>query len=107
MFRPQVARARLGQYEILCTESVSTIPFLASSVQSRVLFAGFGQQSQVGVGVLPEREEILVSLLGFGGVAGEYGGARQADVGQRIERPPVGAFVVEHFLELGRGFRAT
>jgi hypothetical protein len=40
-------------------------------MQRRVFLTSFDQDGDVGVGVLPEREEILVGLPGFGGVAGE------------------------------------
>jgi hypothetical protein len=38
-------------------------------LQPRVLRLGFFQDGNVGVGVFPEREEILIRRLGFGGVA--------------------------------------
>src|ERR1700740_1434372 len=39
--------------------------------QLRVLLFGFFQDGDVGVGVFPEGEEILVGGLGFGRVAGD------------------------------------
>ena len=39
------------------------------SLQFRVLGFGLLQDGDVGVGVFPEREEILIGRLGFGGVA--------------------------------------
>src|SRR5579859_7724460 len=44
----------------------------------------------VGVGVLPQFEEVLERLFGFRRVAGERGGARQTQVGERIELSPIG-----------------
>ena len=52
----------------------------ASLVQLRVLRLGFLQDGDVGVGVFPEGEEILVSRLGFGGIAGEDVGTGQANM---------------------------
>src|ERR1017187_266235 len=40
-------------------------------LQLRVLRLGFFQDGDVGVGVFPERQEILICSLGFGGVACE------------------------------------
>src|SRR5436309_12794274 len=41
----------------------------AELLQLPVLYLGFLQDGDVGVGVFPEREEILVRALRFGGVA--------------------------------------
>jgi hypothetical protein len=40
-----------------------------TSLQLRVLRFGFLQNGDVGVGVFPEREEVLVSGFRFGGIA--------------------------------------
>jgi len=40
-------------------------------LQLCVLRFGFFQDGDFGIGVFPERKEILVGSLGFGGVAGE------------------------------------
>src|SRR5882724_313487 len=68
---------------------------------------GFGllQDGDVGVGVFPEREEVLVGGAGFGGVAGEGVGASEAQVGQRADDAVQDyAAMVEDFLEFGGGF---
>ena len=51
-------------------------------LQLRVLRLGFLHYGNVGVGVLPEGEEILVRTLRFGGVAREAVGAGQTQVRQ-------------------------
>jgi hypothetical protein len=44
------------------------------------------EDGDLGIGVLPQREEILIGRLGFGGVALHGIGARQAQARQRAER---------------------
>jgi hypothetical protein len=46
-------------------------------LQLRVLRLGFLQYGDVGVGVFPEGEEVLVGSFRFGGVAGEGVGTGQ------------------------------
>src|SRR5215472_1178423 len=56
----------------------------SSLLQLFVFFFRFDEDGDVFVGVFPEREKILVGFLGFGAIAGERRGAREADVGERI-----------------------
>src|SRR5215831_5657338 len=61
------------------------------SLTFRVLGLGLLQDGDVGVGVFPEREEILVSRLRFGGVTLQGVGAAEFEVSKR-------AFgIVQHF----------
>src|SRR5580704_16901793 len=48
---------------------------------------GFGleEDGEVGVGVFPEGEEVLVGGAGFGGVVGEDGGTGDAEVGEGVD----------------------
>jgi hypothetical protein len=50
------------------------------SAQFRVLGLGLLKDGDVGVGVFPEREEILISGAGFGGVALQGIGASEAEM---------------------------
>ena len=52
-------------------------------VQLRVLRFRFFQDGDVGVGVFPEGEEILISSFGLGGITFECVGAGEAEVGER------------------------
>src|ERR1022692_444280 len=49
-------------------------------LQLRVLCLGLLQDGYVGVGVFPEREEILICRLGFGGVALQGVGATELEM---------------------------
>src|ERR1039458_6929481 len=51
-------------------------------LQLCVLRLGFFQDGDVGVGVFPEREEVLVCTLRFGGVAGKGIGPAQLQARQ-------------------------
>src|ERR1700693_2772134 len=70
---------------------------------------GFGgdEDGDVGVGVLPLGEEILICRLGLGGVGLHHIGASEAEMGQCangfIQNNPA---MVEDFLELGSGLGA-
>jgi hypothetical protein len=59
---------------------------LSQLLQLRVLRLGFLQDGDVGVGVFPEGQKILVSGLGFRGVAGEDISAGKAEMRQRTQR---------------------
>ena len=81
--------------------------FQQGLLQLRILRLGFFQNRDVGVGVFPEREEILIGSLGFSGVA--LHGIGSADLEMR--ECPDGfvehnSAMVEDFLELGSGFVA-
>jgi hypothetical protein len=58
--------------------SVSFPQVSKTLLQLRVLRFGFLQDRDVGVGVFPEGEEVLVLRTGFGGVAGEGVSAGEA-----------------------------
>src|SRR5262245_19413512 len=55
-------------------------------LQLRVLCLGFFQDGDVGVGVFPEGEEILVSLASFGLVPQSCVGVSLAEAGERNHR---------------------
>ncbi len=55
-------------------------------MQLRVLRLGFLQNRNVGIGVFPEGEKILIGDAGLGGVAGEGVGTGEAEMGERTER---------------------
>src|SRR5208337_700521 len=55
-------------------------------LQFRVLGLGLFQDGDVGVGVFPEREKILIGGAGFGGVALHGVSARQSEAGQCTPR---------------------
>src|ERR1035441_595165 len=71
-------------------------------LQFRVLRLGFFQDGDVGVGVFPEDEEVLVGTLRFGSVAGEDIRAGELQVGERAEQEVLhDSGVVEELLEFG------
>src|SRR6266849_6969619 len=86
-----------------CKRLITTTELL----QLRVFRLGFFQDRDLGVGVFPEREEILICRLGFGGVA--LHGIGSTDLEMRecsngfVEHNTA---MVEDFLELGGGFAA-
>ena len=55
-------------------------------LQLRVVRLGFFQDGDVGVGVFPEGEEILIRGAGFGGVAGHCIGTTELQMAQSAER---------------------
>jgi hypothetical protein len=57
-----------------------------NSLQLRVLRLSLLQDRDVGVGVFPEGEEILVGGAGFGGVAGHRVGSAELKMGQCPDR---------------------
>ena len=72
-------------------------------LQLRVLCFGFLQDGDVRVGVLPQREEILIRDAGFGGVALQSAGARNAEMGERADGSVLRhAAVIQNFMELSR-----
>ena len=80
---------------------------LGQLLQLRVLRLGFLQDGDIGVGVFPEGEEILVRSLRFGGAAGHRISTTELQMGQsaqrEVEHDPA---VVDDPLEL-RGRRAA
>jgi hypothetical protein len=55
-------------------------------LQLRGLRLGLFQDGDVGVGLFPDRQEVLISRLGFGGVARGGIGAGDAEPGERVKR---------------------
>src|SRR5690348_6759589 len=71
-------------------------------LQLRVLRLGLLQDGDVGVGVSPEGEEIVVGVAALGNITGRSRGASEAQVGERADRfVEHNAAMVEDFLELG------
>ena len=76
-------------------------------LQFRVLGLGLLQDWDVGIGIFPKREEILIRGAGFGGIA--VHGISSADLKMRecadarVEHKPT---MVEDFLEFGRSLAA-
>src|SRR5436190_22323531 len=69
----------------------------------RVLLFRLNEDGDVGVCVLPRRQEILIRLLRFADVAGKRVGSRQAKVGQRIKRREAGhSVMIDNSLKLER-----
>jgi hypothetical protein len=67
-----------------------------------MLRLGLLQDGDVGVGVLPEREEVLIFVAGLGGIALQDVGSRESDMGERANGFVADdAGVVEDFWELG------
>src|ERR1700722_2563787 len=76
---------------------------------------GLFENRKLGVGILPQLEEVLKCLLGLHGVARERIGPREAQLGWRVVQSPVGvdpcsaptgALVIHDFLELAYCLRA-
>ncbi len=89
------------------TRANKAISDVRQLLQLRVLRLGFPQDGDVGVGVFPEREEVLVLRASLDGVAGKGVGASEAQVRQcadyiisRYSR------MVDNLLELGGSSRA-
>src|SRR5438132_2024587 len=81
------------------------------SPQPGVFRSGVLKNRDVGVGVLPQAEEVLERLSGFRPVARERGAVRHPQIGERIElspigvdpgSAPIGALVIHDFLEFSR-----
>jgi hypothetical protein len=73
-------------------------------LQLRVFCFGFLQDGNVGVGVFPEDEKILVCTLRLGGVAGQRVGASELEMGQcSSHKVQHDASVIQQVLELGGG----
>src|SRR5438552_238370 len=77
---------------------------LAILLQLRVLCLGLLQDEDVGVGVFPEREEVLVCVLCFGCVAVHCVGSSKLKMRERAQREVHHETrTVENLLELSRG----
>ena len=69
--------------------------------QALVLSLRFQEDGDVGIGVFPKCEEILVSLAAAGGVACECRSTRQTKTGERVsDALSVNTSVIENLLEL-------
>src|SRR5712692_4556698 len=74
------------------------------SLQLRVLFLGFLQNGDVGVGVFPEGEKVLTGGAALCGVAGEGVGASETEMCECPQREiQDDTAMIEEFLELGSG----
>ena len=59
-------------------------------LQLRVLRLGLHQDGDVGVGVFPEGEEVLILGTSLGSVAGKGVGAGEAEMGESAQREVYG-----------------
>ncbi len=76
-------------------------------MQLRIFCPGLLQDGNVGISVLPEREETLLHGAGLGGVTFQNVGAGESWMRQCADGFVLySAAVVEDFLELGRCFAA-
>ena len=74
-------------------------------LQFRVLCPGFFQDGDVGVGVLPQIEEVLISSAGWGFVSSERIGTPHLPMCQRTERKIHQATgMIQEFLKLAVRF---
>src|ERR1700694_897373 len=81
---------------------VNEMVSLLSSLQLRVLRLGLLQDRDVGVGVFPEGQEVLVCTLRFRCIACHRVGATELEMGQRAgHEVPYDASVIQQLLELG------
>ena len=76
------AMARLRQ---LALHSKNEDGLFLRLLQLRVLHLRFFQYGNVRVGIFPERQEVLISSLGFGGVARHGVSAGKAEPGERVQ----------------------
>ena len=76
-------------------------------LQLRVFRFRSDEDGDVLVCVFPEREEILIGRLGFGGVASHGVGSSELQMYKCANRQVLhNSAMVEDFLEFGRGFAA-
>src|SRR5215469_8419381 len=79
--------------------------FWQELLQLRILDFGFFQDGDVGVGIFPECQEILIRSFRLGGVAGKRVSTPQAKMRQRpYRRVGYDTSMFEEFLELRRSF---
>ena len=74
----------------------------APSPKPGVFRSGLLKNRDVGVGVLPQCEEVLKGFSGFRRVAREHRSAHTAQVGKRIAQSAIRALVIQDLVELGR-----
>src|SRR5215471_7595201 len=94
------------QIELRCrrTQRYSTRP---ESLQLGVLRFGLLQDGDVRVGVLPQREEIVIGGFCFGNVTLHGVGTCEAEMGESAQRKiQNNAAMVENLLKLFRGLRS-
>src|ERR1700677_2136226 len=72
--------------EWLCHDGCATTAVPLSLLQLGVFRFRGGQYGDAGVGLSPQREEVLISGAGLRGVAGDGVGAAQAKVSERHQR---------------------
>src|SRR6266849_7877105 len=78
------------------------------SYQPRILLLGFLQDGDVGIGVFPESEKILVCGAGLTDVGLHRVSTSEAEVGECPQREVQhNTAMIEEFLELGSGCRAV
>ncbi len=73
----------LRRYTDCASSQRQPLPFDTNSLQLPVFRPGFAQDGDVGVGVFPQREEIIVGGARFGGVALESVGRVNPTAGGR------------------------
>src|SRR4029077_16192773 len=96
-------------WPIICGNAMACgqVSQCTGSLQLGVLRLGFLQDGDVGVGVFPLGEEVLVVGASFGGVARKSKASGKAEPSQGdIGRGPESGFVIENLLELGHRLRA-
>ena|SRR5437667_12638587 len=87
---------------MLRERSIATLKAAKRLLQLRVLRLGFLQDGDVGVGIFPEREEVLIGSAALGSFARERIGTGEAEMGERAQRKvDDNATVVEDLLKLG------
>src|SRR5262249_40862119 len=81
-------------------------PAASGALDRRVFRPGFDEYRDVGIGVLPQRQEPLIGRLRSHWVAVERGAARHAEVREQVIRSEVCSLVLNDLLEFSCGFRA-
>src|SRR5215469_2674952 len=77
----------------------------AAPLQFGVLGLGLLQDGDVGVGILPQGEEIIVGGTGFRSIALQRIGAGEPEMGERAQRAIHDSrAVINEFAEFGAGF---
>ena len=90
------------------SEVESLFPATGTLLQLRVLGLGVFQYGDVGVGVLPKSEEVVIRGAGFGGVALHRIGSTQLDMSKCAQWAIRDySAMVEKFLKLCYGIRPS